>query len=347
MSTALARRRHIQRDLSPHSLTLAAGLSHTAETALRVWLAGKADHTIRSYQHDLEDFAVYLSRALEILPTLSVTDALTRLFHQSPSGAHEIALGFRFHLLSAQLSAASVNRHLATMRSVTKLGRLLGLITWYLEVPGVKSERRRDTRGPTADEVRGMLAATSGDTEAETRDAAILVTFYSLGLRVSELCGLDLEDTDLSRGRTLIMGKGRREYEAVPLPAPVVDMIRRYLKHRGSQPGPLFQTRGNRRGARNARLETRSALRIVHQLGQRLGLHVWCHGLRHASITQAAELGHLAGFGLDKIRVHSRHRSMTTLMKYVDVQDRAETQRGLADLVAGTLTTNRGIERSS
>lgn len=342
-----ARRRHVQRELSPPALTIAAGHSHTAETILRVWLDGKAQHTIRNYRHDLEDFAVYLSRALGISPTLSVNEALTHLFRQPSPAAHEVGLGFRSHLLSASLSHASINRHLATLRSVTKLGRMLGMTTWYLEVPSLKAEKLRDTRGPAADDVRRMLAATSGDTEAATRDAAILVTFYCLGLRVSELCGLTLEDTDLSRGIVLIKGKGRREREPVSMPGPVVNAIRRYLKHRGSQAGPLFQSRSNRGKAGNNRIETRSALRIVRQLGQRVGLQVWCHSLRHSSITQAAELGQRAGLGLDRIRTHSRHRSISTLMVYVDEQNRAETQRSLSDLVAGTLKAGTTIKTDS
>ena len=322
---------------------MAAGHSQTAETILCAWFADKAEHTVRNYRHDLEDFAVYLSRALGISPLWSVSEALTHLFRQASPAAQEVGLGFRSHLRSASLSPASINRHLATLRSVTKRGRLLGMTTWYLEVPNLKAETRRATRGPTADEIRRMLATTSGDTEAETRDAAILVTFYCLGLRVSELCGLRLEDTDLSRGSTVITGKGRRERESVPLPAPVVEAIRRYLTHRGPQAGPLFQSRGTRGNARNDRIETRSALRIVRELGQRVGLHVWCQSLRHSSITQAAELGQRAGLGLDKIRTHSRHRSMSTLMAYVDEQHREETQRSLSDLVAGTLTTGMRI----
>jgi integrase len=78
-------------------------------------------------------------------------------------------------------------------------------------------------------------------------------------------------------------------------------------------------------------------LRIVRELGQRCGLHIWCHSLRHTSITQAAELGQKAGLGLDKIKAHSRHRSIATLMLYVDEHDRARTQATLADLIAGTL----------
>jgi hypothetical protein len=45
-----------------------------------------------------------------------------------------------------------------------------------------------------------------------------------------------------------------------------------------------------------------------------------------------------AGLGLDKISAHSRHRTIATLMLYVDEHDRHRTQTTLADLVAGTLT---------
>jgi integrase/recombinase XerC len=124
-----------------------------------------------------------------------------------------------------------------------------------------------------------MLAATTADDEGSTRDYAIVLTFFALGLRVSELCGLNLETTDLARGTTWIRGKGRREKELVPLPASVVTAVRRYLEHRGAQAGPLFQTRGQRGKARDGPLETRSVLRIVRKLGQRVGLHVWCHCL--------------------------------------------------------------------
>jgi hypothetical protein len=77
---------------------------------------------------------------------------------------------------------------------------------------------------------------------------------------------------------------------------------------RGAAAGPLFQTRGQRGKNRNGALETRSVFRIVRELGQKVGLHVWCTSLRHTSITQAAELGQRTGLGLDKIGAHSRHR---------------------------------------
>jgi integrase/recombinase XerC len=336
-SVALVKGREARGSL-PAPLTIAAGRSHTAETILRAWFEGKAEHTIRSYRHDLEDFALYFSRALALSPPMAVTDALARLFKQSSPSAHEIVLGFRHYLGSAHLSAASINRHIATLRSVTKLGRMLGMMTWHIEVSSLKHERRRNSTGPTVAEIQMMLDATNGDTEADTRDYAIIVTFYALGLRVSELCGLTLQETDLRRGNTWIMGKGRKEKELVPLPAPVVTAIRRYLVYRGTAAGPLFRTRGNRGKNHNGALETRSVLRIVRELGQRVGLHVWCHGLRHTSITQAAELGQKNGLGLDKVRAHSRHANLATLTVYIDDHDRQGTKRTLADLVASTLT---------
>lgn len=336
MTTALVRGREARGGL-PAPLTVAAGRQHTAETILRAWFEGKAEHTIRSYRHDLEDFAQYFSRALGISPRMDVNTALSRLFHQSAPSAHEIVLGFRHWMSGAHLSAASINRHLACLRSVTKLGRMLGMMTWYLEVPGVKAERRRQTAGPTIEEIRQLLAATRGDTEAETRDYAIVMVFYCLGLRVSELCGLTLQDTNLDRGCTWITGKGRKERELVPLPQPVIVALRKYLTHRGTQTGPLFMTRGNRGKNRDGHLETRSVLRIVRQLGQKIGIHCWCHGLRHTAITTAIEKGQQAGVGLDQIRHFSRHKTLATMLIYRDEHNREATQRTLADVVAGTL----------
>lgn len=48
---------------------------------------------------------------------------------------------------------------------------MLGMVRgWYLEVPGVRAERRRDTRGPETSDIRRMLEGTVDDTETATRD---------------------------------------------------------------------------------------------------------------------------------------------------------------------------------
>jgi len=345
-TAALVRGRFGRSELvEPNTLSLAAGRQHTAQTIMRAWYEGKSENTIRSCAHDLAMFATFLSRALGISPPMDIDTALTNLFKQSAPSAHEIVLAFRHFLAKTNMAPASINRQLATLRSVSRLARMLGLITWYLEVPGLKAEKRRRTAGPTIADVRRLLEATCKDNEAETRAYAIIITFFCVGLRVSELCGLNYEETDLRRRTTWIKGKGKREKELVPLPASVIDAICRYLVYRGTAPGPLFQAihsrahgRHNRVVGRGGRLESRSVLRIVRRLGQSIGLHVWCHALRHSSITAALEVASKAGIGLDKVRAHSRHAAIATLMVYADDHEREQTQRTLADLVANRLT---------
>lgn len=324
---------------APTELASAFGRRHTASSILDAWRAGKSPNTLRSYQHDLEAFTAYLGTAIGV--PLTVDAALERLFREESANAHALVLSFRASMLDANLAPASINRALATLRSVSKLARILGVVTggWYLEVPGVKAERRRDTRGPSVDDIRKMLAATAGDTETESRDAAIVVTLFCLGLRVSELCGLRLEETDLARGTTWIRGKGRREREMVPLPPLVVDALRRYLCHRGAAgQGPVFASRSRRRAKDGSvRLNSRSVLRIVDGLGRRVGVRVWCHALRHTAITEAIIRGQQAGIGLDQIRVFSRHRSLETMLVYRDARERTAVQRQLANVVADTL----------
>lgn len=332
----------LRRDLAsvqPAVLTLSSGRQHTAETIFRAWAEGKSEHTLRAYENDLADFALFFSRALGISPPLSMTQALDRLFRQSSASAHEIALAFRNYLDNAGMAPASINRHLATLRSFTRLGRMLGVIAWRIEMPGVKMERRRDTRGPSLDVVRQMLEATAGDSEAETRDRAIVLVMVCLGLRVAELCGLNVEDVDLATGSAWIRGKGRRERELVPLPANVVEALQRYARHRGDGRGPLFRALPNRAkaNATSGRLETRSVLRVVRKVGQRVGKHVWCHALRHTAITTAIDRGQKAGVGLDQVRAFSRHRQVATMLVYRDDHDREVVHRTLTSVVADAI----------
>jgi hypothetical protein len=78
------------------------------------------------------------------------------------------------------------------------------------------------------------------------------------------------------------------------------------------------------------------------ELGQRIGLHVWCHGLSHSSITAALDVAAKAGIGLDKVRAHRRHAAIGTLLIHADEHDRIGTQRTPADLVANALDVQPG-----
>src|SRR6185437_2926416 len=96
------------------------------------------------------------------------------------------------------------------------------------------------------------------------RDAAILELLYATGARVSELCGLDVDDLDQERRTVRLFGKGAKE-RVVPLGTPAARATTAWLA-RGrpalavadSPPALLL-------GARGGRLDPRAARRVVHQ----------------------------------------------------------------------------------
>jgi hypothetical protein len=81
MSTALIRGRDARSTparLATHPRWRPA--KHTAETLLRAWYESKSPHTIAAYQCDVEEFALFVSRALAISPVLKVPEALAWFF---------------------------------------------------------------------------------------------------------------------------------------------------------------------------------------------------------------------------------------------------------------------------
>ena len=336
-TTALVRGRNARSNLPASPLVLAGGRQHTAETLLRAWFESKSPHTIAAYACDLEEFALFVSRALAISPVLRVPDALAWFFKQGTASAHETVLHFRSHLEQAGMAPSSINRHLCALRSLTALGRMLRVIDWRIELPGVKTERRRDTRGPEPAVVKQVLEAIDVRSEAGARDSAIIHTVFGLALRAAELCRLDLADLDVARGTLWVLGKGQREKVLLKAPDAAVEAISRYLRHRGTSPGPLFQTRGHRGKHRDGRLETRSVLRIIRTRGAAIGIKLWTHGLRHSAITVAIEEGQKAGIGLVRVKSFSRHKNIATIVAYYDERHTAETQAQLAKIVADSL----------
>jgi len=181
---------------------------------LGLFLAGCSPHTLRAYRRDLEDFA-------RIAGVPSGEQATAALLCAGPGAANERALAYRADLQARRLAPATVNRRLAALRSLVKLARTLGLVSWGLEVPGLRVEAYRDTRGPGPDGFRKLLARLNGRQDfAALRDRALLRLLYDLALRRGEVVGLDREDVDLVTGTVAVLGKGRREKVLLTLPGP-------------------------------------------------------------------------------------------------------------------------------
>jgi integrase/recombinase XerC len=130
------------------------------------------------------------------------------------------------------------------------------------------------------DQVAAMLDAPADD-ELESRDKAMFELFYSSGLRLSELAGLDADGVDFADGTVTVTGK-RGKTRTVPVGAKAAAALRAWLEERAAiaaeSERALFV------GRRGTRLAPRS---IERRLGrwatkQGLGLHVHPHMLRHS-----------------------------------------------------------------
>ncbi|AGA31796.1 Tyrosine recombinase XerC [Thioalkalivibrio nitratireducens DSM 14787] len=127
-----------------------------------------------------------------------------------------------------------------------------------------------------------------GDDGLDLRDRALLELFYSSGLRLSELTGLDLGGLDLDAGLVRVLGKGRRE-RTVPVGRPARAVLREWLAVRADWAGPdqpaLFVSQ------RGRRLGNRAVQYRLAQAGLRAGLpeRLHPHRLRHAFASHLLE----------------------------------------------------------
>jgi len=186
------------------------------------------------------------------------------------------------------LSARSLARMLSAVRA---------LFTWLLREGRARRNPASDIRAPRAarplpralevEEVERLLAVPGDDTLAR-RDRALLELFYSAGLRLAELAGLDVTALDLDEGVARVLGKGART-RIVPVGGPARAALGAWLSVRGAwapaDQEALFVTRAGRR------LSRRAIQQRVSAWAARLGLprHVHPHMLRHSFATHVLE----------------------------------------------------------
>src|SRR5882757_9120331 len=170
------------------------------------------------------------------------------------------------------------------------------------------------------DQAAAMLAAAeSGAAEGAAvalRDQTLLELLYATGVRVAELCGLDLGDVDYSSRVIRVLGKGGRE-RVVPFGAPAERALRRWLDEgrsalvRPGSPAALLL------GARGGRLDQRTARKIVHgAVGAVPGaVDTGPHGLRHSAATHLLE----GGADLRTVQELLGHATLATTQLYTHV----------------------------
>jgi integrase/recombinase XerC len=187
----------------------------------------------------------------------------------------------------------------------------------------VSSPRQTRTlpRVLTAEDSARLMDAPAGDGAPAARDRAMLEVLYGAGLRVSELCALDLGDVERDGDGVVLRvrhGKGRKERLA-PLGAAGVAALDAYLGRRGelasrrraSDPHALFRdARGGRIGQRRVR-----HLVNVYSNGATLAGRVSPHALRHSFATHLLD----GGCDLRSIQEMLGHASLSTTQRYTHV----------------------------
>lgn len=252
-----------------------------------------SSHTILNYRLDLEDFKKFLGTVeLEKIDYLTLRKYL--------AGLKEKNLGSR-----------TIARRLSSLRSFFKFLTRDG----YLKTNPILSlsNPRLEKYLPqflTEEEVAKLIESAFAKTEKDERglrDRAILETFYSTGMRISELVGLNAEDIDSIGGVVKVKGKGKKE-RVVPIGDTAITAIRRYLEARKKESESLFLNKSGRRisgrGVRNI------VNKYIHLAGIKRGISP--HTFRHSFAT------HLLNRGADLRTVQELlgHANLSTTQIY-------------------------------
>jgi site-specific recombinase XerD len=162
---------------------------------LAAWRSGKKALTVTAYDRDVDDFARWQG--------VPPATAVARLLACTAGQAHQVALRYLEHLQNRGLASATCSRRLSALRSLARLARMCGLITWYLEVPSPKVTPYRDTHGLGRAGMHQLIAIAEQQQEPKrSRDLAILWLLYGRALRRAEVASLCLpDDIDLAGER--------------------------------------------------------------------------------------------------------------------------------------------------
>ena len=254
-------------------------------------------HTVAAYQRDLATLLTLV--ADKPLAELSPTDIRSAIVQ----------------LRSQNLAASSVARQLSSWR---------GFYTYAcrrLNYPGNPCVGLRPPKAPKAlpqvlspDACNQLLEGGSlpaTDDALQARDRAMFELFYSSGLRLSELSGLDLNDLNLAAGEAQVTGKGRKT-RIVPVGQQALTAIAAWLPLRDplakDQTTALFiSQRGTRLSPRSVQLRLN---RWALQAG--LGQHVHPHMLRHAFATHVLQ----SSGDLRAVQEMLGHASISTTQVY-------------------------------
>jgi tyrosine recombinase XerC len=251
-------------------------------------------HTLKSYREDLEVFNRFLNN----------------------KGFKEVSYidirRFIAYLRTKGDSKRTIARRLSCLRSLFKFLIREGCIKKnpMLAISGLKLDKPLP-KFLSYEDISRILDKIEKDSYSSIRDAAILETFYSTGIRVSELVNLNTLDIDFISGVLKVYGKGKKE-RLLPVGSKALKAIKLYLDKRSSSghgsKSALFL---NKRGGR---ITERSIGRIIKKYALKAGINVDIspHTLRHTFATHLLD----RGADLRSVQELLGHASLSTTQIY-------------------------------
>ncbi|MFF5226631.1 tyrosine recombinase XerC [Dactylosporangium sp. NPDC000521] len=262
----------------------------------------RSEHTVRAYVGDVVSLLDHAARAGATAPG-DLTLAVLR--------------GWLANRRQAGAARTSLARHAAAARTFTAWAHREGLLATDPGQRLASPKAHRDL--PTvlrADQAETLVTAPAGRGDAVgLRDRLVLELLYATGIRVSELCGLDVGDVDRMRRVVRVIGKGDKE-RAVPYGLPAEQALTEWL--RSGRPALAGPASGAALilGARGGRLQPAAARRVVDGHARATGLpHTSPHDLRHSAATHLLE----GGADLRSVQELLGHASLASTQIYTHV----------------------------
>lgn len=289
---------------------------------------GYSIHTARAYRTDICLFIRFfvcdahldganhpIVSIADISPELSrtqITEYLNRVFLSHISQVTKESIS-RFLAVQVQekKSKKTLSRRLSSLKSffhfLVRSGCMDENPAEMIPFPRLE---KKIPRVLSVDDVFRLLDSIPQTTWQEKRNRAMFETFYSTGMRISEIHGLDMDHIDFSAQLIRVSGKGNKE-RLVPVGQKALDAITGYRTSIPENPVPVFVNQ------KYGRLSVRSMARILDKIVVTCGIehHVSPHTLRHCFATHMLD----SGADLRGIQEVLGHSSLSTTQVYTHV----------------------------
>jgi site-specific recombinase XerD len=221
------------------------------------------------------------------------------------------------------LKKITQNYYVIALRAFLKYLSKIGVESVHPEKIELAKQDQREVSFLDAKDLERFLEAPKGDDLRALRDLAILITLFSTGLRVSELCSLNRNEINIDRGEVAVKGKGGK-VRLVFLSDKAKQTIKDYIEKRSDVDDALFiQIPKNARFDKyeNLRLTPRSVQRLIKKysiVAGIVGKRITPHILRHSFATDLLQ----NGADIRSVQALLGHSNLTTTQIYTHVTDK-------------------------